>query len=211
LNKPTSLQYLLHQSPPIISSVKSTDIDIVPVSQSVTMTMISTTSRHAIRRVLASSNGSGTRNFVSSGSRKASVSAPASSSSGLTTGSRYHFHHNHHGGNHTHRAAAVGAIASVVAVGAAAVIVEDRENPNTRTTYISQMAARIPTSGDVLSVGKITKEPATGLAFPELCNGMTLAGVGVRIKYVFVKVRKGSKRRQSSTSKYPGPSGLVII
>jgi hypothetical protein len=35
LKKPTSLQYLLHQSPPIISSVKSTDIDIVRVSQSV--------------------------------------------------------------------------------------------------------------------------------------------------------------------------------
>jgi hypothetical protein len=49
-------------------------------------------------------------------------------------------------------------------------------------------AAKVPTSGDILSVGKITKEPSTGIAFPELCNGMTLAGVGVRIKYVFVKV-----------------------
>jgi hypothetical protein len=52
----------------------------------------------------------------------------------------------------------------------------------------AQCAARVPSSGDVLSVGKITKEPATGISFPELCNGMTLAGVGVRIKYVFVKV-----------------------
>ena len=38
------------------------------------------------------------------------------------------------------------------------------------------------------AIGKVTKEPATGIDFPELCNGMTLAGVGVRIKYVFVKV-----------------------
>jgi hypothetical protein len=53
------------------------------------------------------------------------------------------------------------------------------------TTRIAGCVSRVQ---DVLSVGKITKEPATGISFPELCNGMTLAGVGVRIKYVFVKV-----------------------
>uniref|UniRef100_A0A7S0TBA6 Chalcone isomerase domain-containing protein n=1 Tax=Pseudo-nitzschia delicatissima TaxID=44447 RepID=A0A7S0TBA6_9STRA len=47
---------------------------------------------------------------------------------------------------------------------------------------------RIPGSGDVLSVGKITKEPATSISFPALCNAMSLAGVGVRVKYVFVNV-----------------------
>ena len=46
----------------------------------------------------------------------------------------------------------------------------------------------VPRVSDITNIGKITKEPATGIAFPELCNGMTLAGVGVRIKYVFVKV-----------------------
>ena len=46
----------------------------------------------------------------------------------------------------------------------------------------------VPGSGDVFSVGKITHEPATKAAFPALCNGMSLGGVGVRIKYVFVKV-----------------------
>ena len=46
----------------------------------------------------------------------------------------------------------------------------------------------IPRSGDVLSVGKITNEPATKIAFPALCNAMSLAGVGVRVKYVFVNV-----------------------
>ena len=45
-----------------------------------------------------------------------------------------------------------------------------------------------PRVADITNIGKITKEPATGISFPELCNGMTLAGVGVRIKYVFVKV-----------------------
>ena len=31
-------------------------------------------------------------------------------------------------------------------------------------------------------------EPKTGILFPRLCNGMTLAGCGVRVKYGFVKV-----------------------
>mmetsp|Transcript_1036 Transcript_1036/g.2081 ORF Transcript_1036/g.2081 Transcript_1036/m.2081 type:complete len:222 (-) Transcript_1036:647-1312(-) len=31
-------------------------------------------------------------------------------------------------------------------------------------------------------------EPATGILFPRLCNGMSLAGCGVRIKWRFVKV-----------------------
>lgn len=34
-----------------------------------------------------------------------------------------------------------------------------------------------------------SKEPATGILFPKLCNGMTFAGCGVRVKYGFVKVR----------------------
>ena len=46
----------------------------------------------------------------------------------------------------------------------------------------------LPTSGDVVNVGNVTKEQATGIPFPSLCNGMSLAGTGVRIKYVFVKV-----------------------
>lgn len=46
----------------------------------------------------------------------------------------------------------------------------------------------VPSSGDVFSVGKITNEPVTKIAFPALCNAMSLAGVGVRVKYVFVNV-----------------------
>lgn len=33
-----------------------------------------------------------------------------------------------------------------------------------------------------------SKEPATGILFPRLCNGMTFAGCGVRVKWGFVKV-----------------------
>lgn len=33
-----------------------------------------------------------------------------------------------------------------------------------------------------------TKEPATGILFPRLCNGMQFVGCGVRVKWGFVKV-----------------------
>lgn len=55
-------------------------------------------------------------------------------------------------------------------------------------TNVSTMAARVPTSGDVLSVGMPATEAATGIKFPQLCNGYKLVGQGVRIKYVFVKI-----------------------
>jgi len=55
-------------------------------------------------------------------------------------------------------------------------------------TKRTSMAARLPSSGDVLSVGTPVIEAATGIAFPQLCNGFRLVGQGVRIKYVFVKV-----------------------
>lgn len=55
-------------------------------------------------------------------------------------------------------------------------------------TNHTSMAARLPSSGDVLSVGMPVIEVATGIAFPQLCNGFRLVGQGVRIKYIFVKV-----------------------
>jgi hypothetical protein len=51
-------------------------------------------------------------------------------------------------------------------------------------SHIAQCAATV--ESDMLSP---SKEPATGILFPRLCNGMTLAGCGVRVKYGFVKVR----------------------
>ena len=43
------------------------------------------------------------------------------------------------------------------------------------------------TTGDVLNFG-VTKEPATGILFPFLCNGLTFVGCGVRVKFGLVKV-----------------------
>jgi hypothetical protein len=44
------------------------------------------------------------------------------------------------------------------------------------------------TNCDAINVGKITTEPITKILFPALVNGMSLAGVGVRVKYMFVNV-----------------------
>ena len=41
--------------------------------------------------------------------------------------------------------------------------------------------------GDVVMLAP-TKEPATGILFPRLCNGMQFVGCGVRVKWGFVKV-----------------------
>jgi len=60
--------------------------------------------------------------------------------------------------------------------------------PSGALSYSTYCDARIPSSGDVLTVGKISYEPTTNIPFPALCNGMSLGGVGVRIKYVFVKI-----------------------
>lgn len=123
--------------------------------------MLSSTSRLALRRVVTRH---GSRSLVST--------------AGAAGGTQ-----------HRRAVAAMGAMASVVVVAAAAALSDDGQHGSSFTNNkVAHMAARVPTSGDVLSVGKITKEPATGLAFPALCNGMSLAGVGVRIKYVFVKV-----------------------
>jgi hypothetical protein len=54
-------------------------------------------------------------------------------------------------------------------------------------TY-SYNSAPVLSSGDILNVGTPIKETATGIMFPSMCNAMLLVGVGVRIKYVFVKV-----------------------
>jgi hypothetical protein len=49
-------------------------------------------------------------------------------------------------------------------------------------------ARTLTTSGDVITTGTPVKEKATGILFPQLCNGFTLAGCGVRIKYGLIKV-----------------------
>lgn len=59
------------------------------------------------------------------------------------------------------------------------------------STHFAKCAAytnnMIKTGGDVVMLGP-TKEKATGILFPNLCNAMTFVGCGVRVKYGFVKV-----------------------
>lgn len=59
---------------------------------------------------------------------------------------------------------------------------------NINVTHCS--ARRSATSGglDVVTMGTPTKEASTGILFPQLCNGLTFVGCGVRVKYGFVKV-----------------------
>ena len=74
-------------------------------------------------------------------------------------------------------------LAALVALGGGALVA------TSSTSYApTLLAARLPSSGDVISTGTPVKEPATGILFPQLCNGYYLAGCGVRVKYAFVKV-----------------------
>jgi hypothetical protein len=85
----------------------------------------------------------------------------------------------HHGVSGGSRSAAALAMAAV-----ATGVVMANEDPK---NYWTSLAA-LPTSGDIVTIGQVTKEKATGISFPSLCNGLTLAGTGVRVKYGFVKV-----------------------
>jgi hypothetical protein len=48
-----------------------------------------------------------------------------------------------------------------------------------------------------------TKEKATGILFPQLCNGYTLVGCGVRVKYGFIKVY--------AVGTYVDPTAMIAI
>jgi len=67
-----------------------------------------------------------------------------------------------------------------VLVGAATLMSACQERPT--------LLERIPTGGDIISAGTPVTEPATGILFPQLCNGYHLVGCGVRVKYGFIKV-----------------------
>jgi hypothetical protein len=84
----------------------------------------------------------------------------------------------------------------VMAMGMIAVTIDYNNRTNSGVLSVGSLSCdrvtacdrRVYSSGDVLSVGKITSEPSTKIQFPALCNAMSLAGVGVRVKYVFVNV-----------------------
>lgn len=46
----------------------------------------------------------------------------------------------------------------------------------TAASSVTALDARLPSSGDVISTGTPVKEAATGILFPQLCNGYYLAG-----------------------------------
>ncbi len=50
------------------------------------------------------------------------------------------------------------------------------------------------------------KEPATGIAFPHMVDGLIFVGAGVRVKYGFVKVRPGVSQISLRTCA-AGPDG----
>lgn len=70
--------------------------------------------------------------------------------------------------------------AAALTVTVAAVAIQEPQ----RTSLLS----RVPTGGDILMVGAPVKEKATGIMFPQLCNGYSLVGCGVRVKWGLIKV-----------------------
>lgn len=72
--------------------------------------------------------------------------------------------------------------ATMVAAGVAtAVVVYNFDSEKTL------LAARIPSSGDIISAGTPIQEPGTGILFPPLCSGLYFTGCGYRVKYGFIK------------------------
>lgn len=53
-------------------------------------------------------------------------------------------------------------------------------------------------------------EEATGILFPRLCNGMTLAGCGVRVKWGFVKVRSSARTFGDDSANCSGHSSCDL-
>lgn len=64
---------------------------------------------------------------------------------------------------------------------------DHHEKMNTTRGVTNCGAYNPKTGGDIVMIGA-TKESSTGILFPNLCNAMTFAGCGVRVKYGFVKV-----------------------
>ena len=72
-------------------------------------------------------------------------------------------------------------IATLTAVGCATYTLQNN-------AHVTQCSAPPSTLGGEAVMLSPKTEEATGIMFPRLCNGMTLAGCGVRVKWGFVKV-----------------------
>jgi len=58
---------------------------------------------------------------------------------------------------------------------------------NNESHPFASLEVGVPSSGDIIMMEPM-KEKSTGILFPKLCNGFSLAGMGVRYKYGFVQV-----------------------
>ena len=70
---------------------------------------------------------------------------------------------------------------------AGATLLYTTNNINDKSNTSAQCSAASPLGSEPVMLSP-TKEPATGILFPSLCNGMSLVGCGVRVKWGFVKV-----------------------
>ena len=75
----------------------------------------------------------------------------------------------------------------VALAGAAGTTVLATVTTNNNNTSAPARCEMNKSGGDVVMLAP-TKEPATGILFPRLCNGMQFVGCGVRVKWGFVKV-----------------------
>jgi len=73
------------------------------------------------------------------------------------------------------------AVFSGTALIATVLLIDNQSHP------IAKLEVGIPSSGDIIMV-EPSKEKTTGILFPKLCNGFSLAGMGVRYKWGFVQV-----------------------
>mmetsp|Transcript_11459 Transcript_11459/g.25539 ORF Transcript_11459/g.25539 Transcript_11459/m.25539 type:complete len:267 (+) Transcript_11459:48-848(+) len=72
--------------------------------------------------------------------------------------------------------------ALVVLTGGISILAHEQQ----QTTLLD--AKRVPIGGELINAGTPVKEPSTGILFPQLCNGLYLAGCGVRAKWGLIKV-----------------------
>jgi predicted small secreted protein len=140
----------------------------------VMMMFSGSSSRIAIRRLAA-------RSSPSCGGARAAASSLSSSTRTVSV-------HEHASANHRHQhLAAVAAVATAAAVFSTSSLT-GQDNKNRHKTYNAARKPTVPIGGELIQTAPPVKEPKTGILFPVLCNGYSLAGVGVRIKWGLIQV-----------------------
>jgi hypothetical protein len=137
----------------------------------VMMMFSGSSSRIAFRRlapVLSTSSSCAARaSFASTGTPTAAATAAASS-------------------RQQQHLAAVAAVVTAAAVFSSSGAFQNDKNHH--KTYNDARKPSVPIGGELIQTAPPVKEPKTGILFPVLCNGYSLAGVGVRIKWGLIQV-----------------------